>query len=295
MKWLLIPVLVIGAGIAILAYVALRDSPSRLAVGEARHAFSGEATIEYRVSGRAGGAVVVLFPSFARSAADFNELVLALAGAGYRSFAVQPRGIEGSTLPAGDFTYHTYAADIAAVLDAEGILESVHVLGHAYGNRIARTFATDYPERTRSVILLAAGGVEPTPPEMAEAIGTAMMGLASEEERRAAVALAFFAKGNAVDEDWLRGWYPLAGFAEAAATPKSPYAEWGGAGSAPILVLQPAGDAVAASGGRLLQEAHPERVSLIDVDGAGHAILPEQPEFIAAAILSFLAGPREDP
>ena len=85
--------MVIAAGIAILWVVALRDSPSRPAVGEARFAPSGEATIEYRVGGVVDGPTVLLVPSFARSAADFNELVGALATGGYRTLAVQPRGI----------------------------------------------------------------------------------------------------------------------------------------------------------------------------------------------------------
>lgn len=291
-KLLLCAGLVLVGGAAILVYVALRDSPARPAVGEARVAPSGEATIEYRAGGATDGPLVILFPSFGRSAADFNELVDDLGAAGYRTLAVQPRGIEGSTLPSGDPTYHTYADDIAAVLDAEEADGPVHVLGHAYGNRIARTFATDYPERTRSVVLLAAGGAEPTPPEIGEAIGTAMLGIASEGARRDAIARAFFAEGNAVDDDWMRGWYPRAGLAEMEAAKRTPYEEWGDAGSAPILVLQPAEDTAAANGGRLLEEAHPQRVHLVEVEGAGHAILPERPEFVSLEILRFLAEHR---
>jgi len=287
-------VLVIGllgaAGLLVVDGVVLRDLPARPAAGEARFAPASEATIEYRVSGDSAGPVVVLFPSFGRSAADFNELVAALSEAGYRTLALQPRGVEGSSLPSGEFTYHTYASDIGAVLDAEGIIDPVHLIGHAYGNRIARTFATDSPERTRSVTLLAAGGAEATPAEGSQDIATAMMGLASEEERRAAIARAFFAEGNPVTADWMHGWYPRAGLAQAAAIPRSPFEEWGAGGGAPILVLQPAEDAVAANGGRLLAEAHPSRVSLIEVVAAGHAILPERPEFVARQVLAFLAG-----
>lgn len=293
-KWLGWSALAIGllgaAGWLVVDGVVLRDLPARPAAGEARFAVEGGATIEYRVSGDPGDPAVVLFPSFGRSAADFNELVAALSEAGYRTLAVQPRGVEGSSLPSGEITYHTYASDIGAVLDAEGIVEPVHLIGHAYGNRIARTFATDFPDRTRSVTLLAAGGAEPTPAEGSRDIGTAMMGLASEEDRRAAIARAFFAEGNPVTADWMRGWYPRAGLAQAEAIPGSPFAEWGAGGVAPILVLQPAEDAVAANGGRLLAEAHPSRVSLVEVAAAGHAILPERPEFVARQVLAFLAG-----
>lgn len=281
--------LIAVAAAAILYPMALRDNPARAATGEARQTSSGDATIEYRAHGPTTGTAVLLFPSFARSAADFNELVLDLSQAGFRTLAVQPRGVEGSTLPSGDFTYHTYAGDMAAVLDAEGVTQPAFVLGHAFGNRIARTFAADYPGRTRGVVLFAAGGVEPTPPEMGDAIGKAMIRDYPEETRREAIAFAFFADGNAVGEDWMRGWYPEAGLAEQTATILTPYKEWGDAGTAPILVLQPSEDDVAVNGGRLLKEAHPDRVELVIVERAGHAILPERPEQISAETLRFLS------
>ena len=288
-KWLAVGGLIAVAAAAILYCVALRDNPARSAAGEARQAASGEARIEYRASGPDTGTAVLLFPSFARSAADFNELVADLSQAGFRTLAVQPRGVEGSTLPSGDLTYHTYAGDLAAVLDAEGVREPAHVIGHAFGNRIARTFATDHPERTRALVLLAAGGAEPTPPAVSEAIGRAMVSAYPDETRREAIAFAFFAEGNPVDADWMRGWYPEAGLAEQKATTLTPYEEWGDAGSARILVLQPAEDTAAASGGRLLREAHPDRVELVHMEGAGHAILPERPAFVSAETLRFLS------
>jgi pimeloyl-ACP methyl ester carboxylesterase len=35
----------------------------------------------------------------------------------------------------------------------------VHILGHAFGNRIARCLAADHPAMVRGVILVAAGGL----------------------------------------------------------------------------------------------------------------------------------------
>jgi pimeloyl-ACP methyl ester carboxylesterase len=282
--------LVLATAAVIIFVVTLSDIPARPVVGETRHATSGRAIIEYHASGPGEDAVVVFFPSFARSAADFNELVSDLSAVGFRTLAVQPRGIQGSTLPSGDPTYHTYAADLLAVLDAEGVREPVHALGHAFGNRIARTFASDYPERTRSVVLLAAGGAEPTPPEVGKAIGKAMRGLAPDDERREAIAFAFFARGNQVPSDWMQGWYPQAGLAEHKAVQATPYAEWGHAGTASILVLQPAEDLAAESGGRLLAQAFPDRVELVEVAGAGHALLPEQPAVVSKEVRRFLSA-----
>jgi pimeloyl-ACP methyl ester carboxylesterase len=35
---------------------------------------------------------------------------------------------------------------------------------------------------------------------------------------------------------------------------------------------------------------HPDRVRLVEIDGAGHALLPERPDEIAAAVVPFLLG-----
>jgi len=51
-------------------------------------------TIVARTCGQ--GETVVLIPSWARGASDFDQLIVALADAGYRAIAVNPRGIEGS-------------------------------------------------------------------------------------------------------------------------------------------------------------------------------------------------------
>ena len=271
-------------------YAALRDNPARAAVGERRVAASDETRIHYFVSGPVSGPAVALLPSFARSASDFNELVKALNQAGYRTLAMQPRGVDGSELPSLQTSLHTYAADLAAVIEAAGIHDGTVVIGHAYGNRVARTFASDFPGRTRALILLAAGGSEPPPPEAAQALGLALVRVLPETRRREAVNRAFFAEGNAAPESWIRGWYPLAGVAEQNASASTPYAEWGAGGGRPILILQPAEDALAPGGAQRLRDRFPDRVDLIEIPGSGHAILPEQPARVQREILRYLAS-----
>jgi hypothetical protein len=76
--------------------------------------------------------------------------------------------------------------------------------------------------------------------------------------------------------------------AEMKAIPSTPYEVWGHAGTAAILVLQPLEDAAAASGGRMLHETFSDRVTLVDVANAGHALLPEQLALISREVRSFL-------
>ena len=100
-------------------------------------------------------------PSLGRGANDFLGLGTALGAAGFHCLAVQPRGIAKTLcLPAAQ-TLHDFAADIATLVELRGA-GAIHLVGHAFGNRVVRTLATDRPELVRSVTLLACGGqVEP--------------------------------------------------------------------------------------------------------------------------------------
>lgn len=105
------------------------------------------------------GDAVVLLASWARPVSDFNELAEALHGAGYRTLAVESRGIGGSGGggPFSEPTLADLAQDVEEVIDTGGIAAEarLHVVGHAFGNRLARSFASRYPARTRSVTLVA--------------------------------------------------------------------------------------------------------------------------------------------
>ncbi len=66
-------------------------------------------------------------------------------------------------------------------------------------------------------------------------------------------------------------------------------ADWWDAGTAPLLVVQGLADRIAPpANGRDLAIAHPDRVTLIEIERAGHALLPEQPADVAAAVVGFL-------
>ena len=69
-----------------------------------------------------------------------------------------------------------------------------------------------------------------------------------------------------------------------------PYDAWGHAGSAPVLVIQGLDDPLAtpANGYALREQLGVERVEVVDLPNASHAMLPEQPEAIARELLAFL-------
>lgn len=280
--------------LALLCGLALQERPAREALGERRLARGDAGAIEYFVQGKAGP-VVLLLPSFARAASDFNELAAALHRAGYRTLALQSRGVGGSALGSYGATLHDFARDVVSVLDAEHSTSPVAIIGHAFGNRVARTVATDFPDRVGRLVLLSGGGEAPPPPQISRAIQIGLFGFWSASARHEAIARAFFAEGQDVPAHWDTGWYPLTGLVQAHATAVTPFAEWGDGGRAPVLIVQARADQAApASIARRLQERHPTRVSWREIDGAGHAMLPEQPDQVANAVLAFLR-PRSIP
>src|SRR5215467_6880524 len=122
----------------------------------------GEAVLESFIYG--SGDTVILLPGGGCSVSYFDPFAQTLAAAGFRAVAVNPRGVSASTGPLEGLTLHHLAADIAGVIEALADA-TVHVLGHAFGNRIARCLAADRPDLVRSVILLAAGGLVGPDPE----------------------------------------------------------------------------------------------------------------------------------
>src|SRR5262245_13396881 len=113
----------------------------------------GDVRIEVLAQGQ--GPVIVLLPSLGRGATDFDSIALRLAAGGYRVLRPQPRGIRGSSGPLTGIDLHDYAADVAAVIAHENN-GPAFVVGHAFGNRVARMLATDRPELVRATALVAA-------------------------------------------------------------------------------------------------------------------------------------------
>lgn len=244
---------------------------------------------EVAVTVRGNGDLVVFVSSLGRGIGDFDTLMGDLEAAGYRAAGVSHRGIDGSSPAIEGLTLRDFAADVACAIEHLGGAPA-HLVGHAYGNRIVRCLATDRPDLARSVTLIAAGGQVPPAPE----IGAALMRIFDldrpAEERLADVQHVFFSPGRDASI-WLDGWSPETKKMQWDARDSVPYAEWGHAGAAPVLVIQGLDDPMATpqNGYVLRDQLGADRVEIVDLPDASHAMLPEQPESIAQALLAFLA------
>lgn len=241
--------------------------------------------LEYSVEGH--GPTIYMIPSYGRGCEDFDVLSGTLIEHGYRVVRAQPRGAGASTSskPALDLT--DMARDAAAVLKVVGGTPAV-LLGHAFGQRITRTLATQRPELVKSLVMFACGGKIGMKPEVRRAGNLCFELSLPWEIRKAAVRYAFFAPGND-PTPWQGGWYPQAAKLQRSgiAVPASTY--WAGGGVAKVLVVQGLEDVAAVpQNARTFKADFPDRVQLVEIDHAAHALLPEQPKQVGEAVLRFL-------
>jgi len=245
---------------------------------------AGDASIEVIAEG--GGPLVVILPSRGRSTEDYNEIAKRIADAGHRVLRPQPRGVGRSAGPMQGLTLHDFARDVAAVI-AHADAGPAVIAGHAFGNWVARTTAADHPRLVRGVAILAAAA-KTYPQALAEAVTKSADLRLPDAERLWYLRAAFFAPGHDASA-WLEGWYPEVNASQYTAGRATPQEEWWGAGTAPLLDLQGESDAFRPrETANALREELGERVTVVAIPGAGHALVPEQPAAVVAALLDWM-------
>jgi pimeloyl-ACP methyl ester carboxylesterase len=254
------------------------------------HTIIARGDVRIEVLAQGSGPLIVLLPSLGRAASDFDSIATRLAQAGFRVLRPQPRGIGQSRGPLTGIDLHDYAADVAAVIAHDGN-GAAFVVGHAFGNRVARMLATDRPELVRAIALVAANiGKAPSPPQVRAAIRNSADASLSDEQRLEALQFAFFAPGND-PRSWLEGWHPDVLAAERIAGDRTSRAEDFAGGKAPILYLQPAHDPLAhVEDAKAYKEQFGERVTVVVIERSSHAVIAEQPDAVSAALIDYARG-----
>ncbi|MFW9877513.1 MAG: alpha/beta fold hydrolase [Candidatus Thorarchaeota archaeon] len=240
------------------------------------------------------GNIIILLSRGDGEASTFNNFAPLLNQAGYKTIAINRRGFAGSKGPLENLTLHDLANDAARVIKMLGE-KPVHVLGWAFGNRVARCLAEDYPQLVKTVILLAAGGRVPPDPETLKHFIVLGKPDSNREERLKALKFLYFSPSSNTDTV-IRGFrgfrtWPEASRAHSKASQATPLMEWWNGGQAPMLVIQGLDDNTAVpENGYILKKENEERVKLVNIENAGHFMIYEQPEEIAKEIISFLSS-----
>lgn len=240
----------------------------------------GEATIETWIEGH--GTTIVLLPSRGRDTYDFDEVATQLVARGYRILRPQLRGTGRSTGPNQNLDLFDYADDVACAVRNAGTSPAV-IVGHAYGNYVARAFAVRYPSMTRGVVL-AAAATKNLPPYLLANVKRIEDPSTPQAIRRELIATTFFAPGNDASV-WWEGWYTTAGRAQSDAAAATPHESWWSAGTIRLLELHAESDPWMPAANRDdLRRELGARVDSVLIGRASHALFPEQPVAVAQSI-----------
>ena len=242
--------------------------------------------IETYTSGQ--GVPFVILPSYGRDGGpDYDDITGRLVDAGWMVLRPQPRGITGSKGSMTGLSLHDLAADVALVIRSLGSRPAT-VLGHAYGNLVARMLATDHPDLVTSVILASSQASEVSP-DIAETPFIAGDTAAPETRRLAALRKAFFAPGHDASI-WLDGWYPETLEMQRDALGAVKLEDYWSCGTVPLLEIIAEHDPFKphVAWGELRAQFG-DRITTELVKDAAHALFPEQPEAVANVILPWAA------
>ena len=240
--------------------------------------------IETIVEGQ--GPSVVLLPSLARDSEDYDAVAGALVRNGLRVLRPQPRGVGGSSGPLERITLHDFARDVAEVIRQQGGGSAV-VVGHAYGNWVARMTAVDHPALVRGVAIAAAASRQYDQSLRGE-IDKAGDPALPESVRLAALRKAFFAPASD-PRPWLAGWHPHIREAQRAAAAAVPQEQWWPGGVAPLLDLQAGQDPFRTESTRQeIKREFGDRVTVVVIPNASHALFPEHPQAVATALTEWI-------
>ena len=134
---------------------------------------------------------------------DYDKVAEGLAGAGFRVLRPQPRLAGKSTGLTEGITLHDLANEVAFTIENARDGQAI-IVGHAFGNWVARITAGDHPDLVRGVVIAAAGSKD-YPKDLLVSLRDAGNVALPDQRRLAALRIAFFAPGNDFSI-WLNGW-----------------------------------------------------------------------------------------
>lgn len=248
--------------------------------------------VRIEVIAEGSGPLVVLLPSRGRGSEDFDEVAAGLAKSGFRVLRPQPRGAGGSSGPMKGLSLHDFARDIAEVIRHQGGGPAV-IVGHAFGNWVARMTAVDDPPLVRGVVIVAAAAKaypagSAGAKDLSEAVRKSGDPTLTDAERLNYLRLAFFAPDNDASV-WLKGWYPEVDEAQFAAGRATQQSEWWPGGTVPLLDLQGELDPFKPRAFmNEIREEFGERATVVVIPNASHALIPEQPKAVVEAIVAWI-------
>ena len=237
--------------------------------------------------------LVLALPGSGGDHSRYRLIAPLLAEAGYHVIVINQRGVMGSSGSLDGLTLRELALDVISVANSLNV-QKFHMMGWAFGNRTSRMLATEYPDRVASLTLIAAGGLVPAltePGELSRLLGDSSLN--QEEKVRLARRTLFSpATDESVLEEYAQSlsYWPEARRAQREANQNTPLEDWSAGGTGPLLMVMGEDDLTApVENGHLMKQQHNERLTLVIISEAGHAVGLEKPVQTASEILRFLS------
>lgn len=243
-------------------------------------------TVSIDLMSEGTGPLVVLLPSRGRDLDEFDDVAAGIAKVGFRVLRPQPRGAGASKGPTEGVRLQDLARDVAFVIEREKAGPAV-IAGHAFGNWIARMVATDHRHLVRGVVLMAAAA-KTFPDSLRADVQQASNASLPNDTRLEALRRGFFLPGHDASV-WLHGWAPEANRIQGLASAATKQAEYWEAGGVPMLDIVPDSDPFKPREKWFeSREEFGDRVTVTVIPRASHALIPEQPQAVVDAIVSWV-------
>lgn len=268
-----------------LAFLASGYGPAQAQAPNMREIVTYD-TVSIDLISEGSGPLIVLLPSRGRDLDDFDIVAAGLAQSGFRVLRPQPRGAGASKGPSDGIRLQDLARDVAFIIEREKAGPAV-IAGHAFGNWVARMVATDHRHLVRGVVLLAAAA-KTFPDNLRHDVQQAANANLPVETRLAALRRGFFHPGHDAAL-WLHGWAPEANRIQGLASTATKQAEYWEAGGVPLLDVVPESDPFKPKDKWFeSREEFGDRVTVTIIPNASHALIPEQPQAVVDAIVSWV-------
>ena len=241
--------------------------------------------------GDRSGVPVVFLHGYVESWRTFEHLLAHLPRS-IHALAVTQRGHGGADRPASGYRLEESAADVAAFLDVVGV-EAALLVGSSSGGLIAQRFAVDHPQRTLGLVLIGSPRALRDNPAVARFSDT-LSGLGDSIDPAFARSFVESTLFQPVPPDFLEAmigesleaplhvWTAtLRGLLEA--VPPTEIATI----TAPTLILWGDRDAFLPRSDQEALAAAIPGSRLVVYEGAGHALLWEEPGRVAADVMTF--------
>jgi pimeloyl-ACP methyl ester carboxylesterase/tetratricopeptide (TPR) repeat protein len=132
------------------ATVSTSGSPTALRFSDVR--LQTGVRLRYAEQGDPSGQPVIMLHGYSDSWFSYSR-ILPLMDAKYHIYVLDQRGHGDSERPASGYTFHDFAADVLAFMDAKG-LKAATIVGHSMGSFVAQYVAARAPARVTRLVLV---------------------------------------------------------------------------------------------------------------------------------------------